>query len=82
MIDVNISDSIVVYSMPLQLGYLTCSPGSSAAKAIAKSDPQLLSLQNATPLINDPRQYATSLLSALGLWDGQEPTEMYRELSH
>lgn len=38
MIDVNISDSIIVYSMLLQLGYLTCSPGSSAAKATAKSD--------------------------------------------
>ena len=51
--------------MFLQLECLTCSPDSSTAKATAKSGSSLLSMQSATPLINDPWQYATSVLSAL-----------------
>lgn len=64
MIDASMSDSSIVYSVPLQFGVLACCPACSAANRSS-------AFIHAAPLINNPQEYATSLLWsswALGWW--------------
>lgn len=75
MIDASMSDSAIVYSVPLQLGVLACCPASSAANrssAFIHAAPQLMIHGNMQPVY----------FHLLGLWDDGEPAEMCRKLSH